>query len=213
MAAAVMLDRLSPGWKSRIFSPDVSLTSLMEEALKPSQAELEQALKEAKGEAGYASLVENKTKLAQEGKAHTEAVVKEIEEGPGVGLIVDYSKLDSPKLRMGFTPFGITVVDGERTIFAQVPVKVAFGQAGEVVQKVPTPLLRDTGRKLVRFRLPQGTTRAEVEKALGAAQTSGDTVANLALDLPAATVKAAKAQIKWSGENLIVVLLNGGEAK
>jgi hypothetical protein len=114
---------------------------------------------------------------------------------------------------MGFTPFGITVVDGERTIFAQVPVKVAFGQAGEVVQKVPTPLLRDTGRKLVRFRLPQGTTRAEVEKALGAAQTSGDTVANLALDLPAATVKAAKAQIKWSGENLIVVLLNGGEAK
>jgi len=40
MAAGVLLDRLSPGWKSRIFAPDVSLTALAEEALKPSQAEL-----------------------------------------------------------------------------------------------------------------------------------------------------------------------------
>jgi hypothetical protein len=213
MAAAVMLDRLDPAWKSRIFSPDVSLTSLVEEALKPSQAELDQALKEARGEAVYASLVENKTKLAQEGKARAEAAVKEIEGGPGVGLIVDYSQLSSPKLAMAFTPFGITVVDGERTIFTQVPVKVAFGQAGEVAQKVPTPLLRDTGRKLVQFRLPQSATRAEVEKALGAAQTGGGTAANLSLDLPGATVKAAKAQVKWIGGDLIIVLLSGGEGK
>jgi hypothetical protein len=213
MAVGVMLDGLSPGWKSRIFSPDTSLTSLAEEALKPSRAELDQALKEARGEAAYASLVENKTRLAQEGKAHAEAVLKEIEGGPGVGLIVDYSELGSPKLAMSFTPFGITVVDGERTIFAQVPVKVAFGQEGEVAQKVPAPLLRDTGRRLVRFRLPHGATRAEVEKALGSAQTSGGTVANLALDLPGATVKAAKAQIRWRGEDLIIVLLKGSEEK
>jgi hypothetical protein len=45
MAVGVMLDGLSPGWKSRIFSPDTSLTSLAEEALKPSRAELDQALK------------------------------------------------------------------------------------------------------------------------------------------------------------------------
>jgi len=213
MAVGVMLDRLSPGWKSRIFSPDTSLTSLVEEALKPSRAELDQALKEARGEAAYASLVENKTRLAQEGKARAEAVLKEIEGGPGVGLVVDYSELGSPKLAMSFTPFGITVVDGERTIFTQVPVKVAFGQEGEVAQKVAAPLLRDTGRRLVRFRLPQGATRAEVEKALGSAQTSGGTVANLALDLPGATVKAAKAQIRWRGEDLIVIPLKGSEEK
>jgi hypothetical protein len=213
MAIGVMLDRLSPGWKGRIFSPDASLTSLVEEALKPSRAELDQALKAARGETAYASLVERKTKLAQEGKARAEAVVKEIEGGPGVGLIVDYSQLSSPKLGMAFTPFGITVVDGERTIFTQVPVKVAFGQAGEVAQKVPAPLLRDTGRNLVRFRLPQGATRAEVEKALGAAQTGGGPAANLSLDLPGATVKAARAQVKWSGEDLIIVLLSGGEGK
>ncbi len=213
MAAGVMLDRLSPGWKSRIFSPDVSLTSLMEEALKPSQADLDQALKETRGEAAYASLVADKTRLAQEGKAHAEAVLKEIEGGPGVGLIVDYSELSSPKLAMSFTPFGITVVDGERTIFTQVPVGIHFGQEGEVAQKVPAPLLRDIGRRLVRFRLPPGATRAEVEKALGSAETSGRTVAHLALDLPGATVKAAKARISWRSEDLIIVLLKGSEEK
>jgi hypothetical protein len=213
MAAGVMLDRLSPGWKSRIFSPGTSLTSLAEEALKPSRAELDQALKEAKGEGAYASLVENKTRLAQEGKAHAEAVLKEIEGGPSVGLIVDYSALGSPQLGMAFTPFGITVVDGERTIFSQIPVKVVFGQEGELAQKVPAPLLRDTGRRLVRIRLPESTTRAEVEKALGSAPTSGGTVANLALDLPGAIVKAPKAQIRWRGEDLIIVLLKSREEK
>ena len=213
MAIGVMLDTLAPGWKSRIFSPDSTLTSLAAEALNPSQAELDKALKEAKAEPDYASLVGRKTKLAQEGKAHIEPMVKEIEAGPGIGLIVDYSELSSPNLAMAFTPFGITVIDADRTIFSQVPIKVIFGQDGEVDQKTVTPLLRDTGRRLVRFRLPPGASRAEVEKSLGSTPTTGGEVANLALDLPGATVKAARAQVKWKENNLIIVLLNSSEHK
>jgi hypothetical protein len=140
-------------------------------------------------------------------------MLKDIEAGPGVGLVVDYSELSSPKVGIAFTPFGITVVDGERTIFTLIPLTVAFGEEGEVAQKVPAPLLRDTARRVVWFRLPQGATRAEVEKALGSAETSGGTVANLALDLPGAKVKAAKAQIRWSDNNLIIVLLKGSEER
>jgi hypothetical protein len=213
MAIGVLLDRLDPGWKTRIFSPDASLTSLAQEALKPSPAELDQALKEARGATAYPTLVQDKTRLAQEGKAHAEAMLKDIEEGPGVGLIVDYSQLSSPKPGMSFTPFGITVVDKERTIFTQIPVSVVFGQDGELAQKLPAPLLRDTGRRLVRFRLPPAATRAEVEKALGSAVASGGSVTNLALDLPGATVKAAKAQIKWSGNDLIIALQTGSAGK
>jgi hypothetical protein len=213
MAIGVMLDTLAPGWKSRIFSPDTALTSLAAEALKPSQAEMDQALKEAKAQPDYASLVESKTRLAQEGKARIEPMLKEIEAGPGVGLIVDYSKLSSPNLAMAFSPFGITVVDSERTIFTQVPIKVSFGRDGEVDQKTVTPLLRDTGRRLVRFRLPAGATRAEVEKSLGSTPTTGGEIANLALDLPGAAVKAARAQLKWKDNDLIIVLLNGSERK
>jgi len=209
MAMGVLLDRLSPGWHSRIFAPEPSLTSVLEEALKPSAAGLEQALAEAKSGTDYAELVRNKTKLADDGKARAEAVVKEIETGPGIGLIVDYSQLVAPKLGMGYTPFGITVVDSERTIFAQVPIKVILGKQGEVTQTVPAPLLRDTGRKLVRFRLPHGATRAEVEKGLQSITANGGTMADLVLDLPGATIKADKAQIRWSGDDLTIILLQG----
>jgi hypothetical protein len=210
MGVGVMLDRLLPEWKQRIFLRDVSLTSLAGEALKPSQAEMAKALEDVRGEPGHAALVESKTKLAEEGKAHAEAVLNDIEKGPGTGVIVDYSNLESPRLAMGFTPFGITKVDGERTIFSQVPIRVAFGKEGEVTQKVAAPLLRDTGRRLVRFRLPRVTARAELEKALASVQTSDGTVTNLALETSDVTIKAAKARITWSGPDLMITLLMGG---
>jgi hypothetical protein len=213
MSVGVILDRLSPSWKNRIFLADTSLTSLAEEALKASAAELAVAVQEARSEPGVAALVESKTNLAKDGKAHVEALVKEIETGPGVGLIIDYSALDSPKLGMSFTPFGITVVDGERTIFSQAPVSVAFGPAGSLVQTEAAPLLRDTGRRLVRFRLPSSVTREEVEKALSTQETLGGTVDNLALELPGASVKAVKARVRWSEEDLTIVLVKGEKGK
>jgi len=202
-----LLDRLSPGWQRRIFAPDTSLTSLLWEALKPSPAELESALKQERSKLGYAELVREKTKLADDGMARAGAVVKEIETGLGVGVTVDYSQLVSPRLGLGYTPFGITVVDAERTIFAQVPIKVTFGGQGEVAQTIATPLLRDTGRKLVRFRLPGATTRSEVEKALDRVPVNASPVVDLALELPGATIKASMAKVQWSGDELTIVLL------
>lgn len=213
MAVGVLLDRISTTWKSRIFAPDVSLTSLVEEALKPSPSELDQALREAKADPAYATLVQEKTKLAQEGKARAEEAVKEIESGPGIALIVDYSQLGSTKLGMAFTPFGITAIDEDRTIFTQVPIKVIFGSDGELTQNVAQPLLRDTGKKLVRFRMPSNATRADVEKALGASPTNGDAVANLTLDLPGASLKAAHAQIRWQKQDLLIALLKDDAKK
>ncbi len=213
MAEGVLLDRLSPVWKSRIFAPDASLTALAEEALKPAPSELDQALKDAKAGAAYEALVQDKTKLAQEGKGRAEAAAKEIESGPGIALIVDYSKLGSTKLGMGFTPFGITAVDENRTIFAQVPIKVIFGPEGELTQNAAQPLLRDTGKKLIRFRMLSNTTRADVEKILGSTPTNGDPVAHLALDLPGASLKAARAQVSWRGEDLLVTLIESSEKK
>jgi hypothetical protein len=214
MAVGAMLDKLSSNWKTRIFLPGTSLTTIAEEALKPTSAELADALREARSDPASAALVQSKTKLAEEGKAHTQAVLNEIERGPGVGLIVDYSGLDpSTRVAMNFTPFGITKIDEQRTIFSQIPIGVRFGQEAELSQKVPAPLLRDNGRRLVRFRLPADATRAEVEKVLASLQTRDGVVANLALDLPGVSVKASKAQIRWSGEDLIILLLKGNETK
>jgi hypothetical protein len=211
MGISAVLDRLMPEWQSRIFAAGASLTSLLEEALKASPEELESALREEKSKPEYAELIREKTKLADEGKAHTEAVRKEIEEGPGVGLTVDYSQLASSKAGMGFTPFGITVIDADRTIFAQVPISVRFGKQGELLQTQPAPLLRDTSRKLVRFRLPQSVTKTELEKKLGS--IPGSAATNLNLELPGVNLKAAKAQLHWSGNELTVVLMEAGTSE
>jgi hypothetical protein len=207
MGISAVLDRLMPEWQSRIFAGGVSLTSLLEEALKATPEELDAVLKEEKSKPEYAELLKQKTTLADEGKAHTEAVRKEIEEGPGVGLTVDYSQLASSKVGMSFTPFGIMVIDADRAVFAQVPIAVRFGKQGELAQTQPAPLLRDTSRKLVRFRLLQSATKPDVEKKLETVLAAGPTVTNLNLEVPGATLKAAKAQLHWSGNELIVVLM------
>ena len=214
MAVGALLDKLSSNWKSRILAPDTSLTGIAEETLKPSSTELADALREARSDPAYAALVQSKTKLAEEGKARTEAVLHEIEKGPGVGLIVDYSALDaSTQVGMSFSPFGITKVDGERTIFSQVPIGVRFGEAAELSQKIPAPMLRDNGRRLVRFRLPLDATRGKVEKVLASLQTQDGAVENLALDLPGVSVTASRAQIRWSGEDLMIVLVQDNGTK
>lgn len=209
MAIGAMLDRLSPGWKRRVLSPQVSLTSLVDEAVKPSQTELDDALRLANAEPGYAALLKEKEKLAQEGEARALAMLKQIEEGPGFGVVVDYSKLASSQVGMAFTPFGITSVDTDRTIFSQVPIKVVFGNHGELAQKLPAPLLRDSARKLVRFRLPAAATRAELEKAMGSREGA---VGQLSLELPGATLRAPNARVRWSGNDLVITLLEANAA-
>ena len=211
MSMGVLLDRLMPGWQKRIYAADTSLTSLLDEALKATPEELNAALKEEKSKPGYAELVKAKSKLSEDGKAHTEAMAKEIEDGPGVGLIVDYSQLVDPKVRMAFTPFGITVIDAQRTIFTQIPIQVKFGQQGELVQTETAPLLHDKGRKLVRFRLPHSVTKAEVEKKVESILANGPTAAGLDLELPGATLKAAKAQLRWNGNELTIMLMEAGK--
>jgi len=210
MAAGVLLDRLSPTWKERILQPEPSLTSLAEEALQPTPAELEQALAAARADTGYAALVGAKSRLAEAGRARIAAMLAAIEDGPGIALVVDYSQLGSPRLGMAFTPFGITAVDDQRTIFGQAPVAVAFGEDGQVQQTAPSPLLRDTGRQQVRFRLPSNVTRTEVAATLGATPVGCELVADLAVELPGASLTAALARVTLGERELVVVLHEAG---
>jgi hypothetical protein len=102
---------------------------------------------------------------------------------------------------MAFSPFGITVVDEDRTIFSQVPISVGLADGSEVVQRIPRPLLQDKRRKLLRFRLLRSLTRAEVDSASGPARATG-----VALTLPEFTLRAPKAELQWEGKDLRVVL-------
>lgn len=195
MAIGALLDRLSQDWKRRILDPGTSLTGLVQEAVQASTSETRHALEQARRDSDYQALVAAKTLLAEAGRARIDTMVAAIEQGEGTGIVVDYAALDSPRVAMGFSPFGITVVDQDRTIFSQVPINVALADGSEVVQRVPRPLLHDKRRKLLRFRLLRSLTRAEV-----------DSVHSVALDFPEFTLRAPRAQIRWEGRDLRVVL-------
>ena len=201
MVIGALLDRLSPDWKRRILEPGTSLTSLVQEAVQASPGETRHALEEARRDTGYQALVRAKTQLAQAGRARIDTMVEAIEHGEGTGIVVDYAALASPSASMAFSPFGVTVVDQDRTIFSQVPINVSLADGSEVVQRIPRPLLQDKRRKLLRFRLLRSLTRAEIDSASGPARATG-----VALELPEFTLRAPKALLQWEGKDLRVIL-------
>jgi hypothetical protein len=200
MAIGAVLDRLSPSWKDRILQPDVSLTDLVEQAIGPRAGNLSQALQDAQGGADdYAALVAAKRRLAQDGQARIDTMLAKIEHGAGTGIVVDYGALQPPRAGLAVTPFGITMVDDDRTIYTQVPIQARFPDGTEVAQTEATPLLQDRKRNLIQFRLSRQLSREEVAGALGEGRS-------VRLELPGVRIVSPNATIQWDGKDLRVVL-------
>lgn len=201
MALGLVLDRLGvPRWKSRIFEPGVSLTSLIAERLGATDELLAGALEGARQAPGYDSLVSAKTALAERGRARGDSLVEQIVRGPGTGVVIDYGSLAIPRVALAFTPFGITAVDSARTIFGQVPILARFPDSSEVTQRQALPLLQDLNRKRLTFRLPRELSDEEVAAAL--AQGTNP----LLLDLPGVHLALRHATIRREARDLVIVL-------
>lgn len=206
MAIAVLLDRFSTNWKDRILHPKVSLTDLVDEAVRTTPDEVRAALEEARRADGYDALVAAKRRLASEGRARIDTMLSKFEQGTGTGIIVDYGALESSRVAMAFTPFGITAVDEDRTIYAQVPIRARFADGSEVAQTEPLPLLHDKKRKLIRFRLSRELSPEEVAAVIGSERLASPGVRKLKLDLPGAAVTCENASVQSEGRDLRIVL-------
>lgn len=206
MAIAALLDRLSTSWKDRIVQPEVSLTDLVEGAVHAGAGDFSRALEEARRGGDYEALVAAKRRLAVEGRARIDTMLARIEHGAGTEIIVDYSALENPRVGLGFTPFGITVVDEDRTIFTQVPIRAHFPDGSEVAQTEPMPLLHDKKSKLIRFRLARELSPEELVGATGGPSGAGQEPRALKLELPGVVVTSASATIRREGRELRIVL-------
>jgi len=206
MAIGALLDRLHTDWKDRIVAPGVSLTDLADSAIGADAGELRRALEDVRREGSYDSLVAAKRRLAEEGRARIDTVLGGIEHGAGTGIIVDYGALETPRVALAFTPFGISVVDADRTIYTQIPIRAQFPDGSEVAQTEPMPLLHDKKRKLIRFRLPRALSPQEVASAAGAVAPTGQEARELRLALPGVVLHAVRATIQWEGRDLHIVL-------
>ncbi|MHC4989971.1 MAG: hypothetical protein ACYTGC_03230 [Planctomycetota bacterium] len=212
MAIAAMLDRFDPDWKSRIFDPDVTLTTLAEAALAPSPEELAAALREAHADPEYSALVTQKEQLAAEGHRDTLAMLEAIVDGPKTSVIIDWAALGDQRSRMSFTPFGVRAVDVDRTIYTLVPIQAAIGsRENGFRQQVPLATLEDRVKRRFQFQLSESVDTGELASRLGAPVDGGWLVDDLDLELPGAQLRAKRARIEHDGRAIRVQLLPADE--
>ncbi|AIE87699.1 hypothetical protein [Fimbriimonas ginsengisoli] len=151
MGIAAMLDRIAPGWQPQILHRDVTLSSLVRDALKATPAELEEAWSRIAREPKVAELTAQKQDLADKGQAHIASSLAQFDESPGE-LVIDYSAMGTePKL--GFTPFGVLRVDDHRYILRLVPISGGVG-AFQFQETLVRPVLHDTVARTLRIQLP-----------------------------------------------------------
>lgn len=197
MAIGLLLDRISPSWKRDLFAADTSLTALARDALHAIPAELSAALTAARADTAATTLRAAKIRLAEEGRRHIAGKVAALESGLGTRLVVDYSRLGTPRLSIAFSPFGITAVDSVRTLFEQVPILVTFPDDSELRETLALPLMRDTHRMLVSCRLEKPMSRAELERRLGHAASRDLPPRPVKLQLPDVSLDLKRARVTW----------------
>jgi len=206
MAIGGMLDLIYPEWKERMMQPGTTFTSLVEEVLMPEPEDLAAALEEVMAAPGYHELVARKTMLREDGRRIAREKCEAILDGEGTLFTVDYSGRAGASVAFSFTPFGITRVDESRTIYTQVPVEARFGMDDVVRQTRAVPLLHDTARRVVCFRLAEPISPEEVARALGVERLGEDPAPDVAFELPGVTVDVRDAIVRARPGEVVVEL-------
>lgn len=208
MAIAAILDRIDPNWKVTANQKDVTLTSLVEEALNPQKEELQKALNEVLQSAEYNTLIKEKIQLEEKGNEDTKAMLNGILNAPNTLLVIDYSKLKTQKVGLSFTAFGVRAVDEERTIYTLVPISAALGSEDYTFeQKIPISTFQDREVQQFKFQLNRQITKEELAGILNLKNKGPWNVKGLSLDLPGVKIKAKNAQISHNGSAIIIEFL------
>lgn len=207
MAVGVLLDLLDADWKHAIMQDGTSLTDLVVKALDPTPEELRSAMDATLASPELAHWREVKAQLAEDGAADLARLVDSIEHGPASALVLEFAPLKMGGLPMSFTPFGIRVVDEERTVFGQIPIRILPGDGFVISQTRASPLLQDSGAQRATFQLQERVERSALCEALGRSSVPTDELRDLALSLPGVDLQLARCKLRWEPERIVITLL------
>ena len=206
MAIGAMLDAIHPEWKERMMQSGTTLTGLVKEALLATPEDLELALEEVMAEPGCDQLVAAKTKLREEGERVAREKCEAILNGEGTLLLLDHSALTGMSAAFSFTPFGITRVDENRTIYEMVPIGVRIGQGNVVRQTRAVPLLHDAGASTACFRLDEEVTDEALAAAMGVERLTGEVLGEISFELPGVSIEVQEAVVRRAGGSIVIEL-------
>lgn len=150
---ALLLDALTADWHTAIFDPHVYLSDLLAEAVALTPTEATRYRERAFATYNFADLLRDKETLADEGHAAARAKRATILETPHTLVQVHYGAVGEDIRGMGFTPFGVTQVGPEETIYEMVPITAAFAKGVRLEMRLVTPLLVNEAENIVSFAL------------------------------------------------------------
>jgi len=206
MSVAALLDRLGAKWHDAIFKPDVTLTGLARTAIHATPQELDAALASMKATSRYSGLVAEKNAFAKAGVDYVASEAAKFDSAP-VELVIDYSKLDQPKVAFGLTPFGILRVDADRTIYRLIPIRGKIGSAS-FSEDGPRPVLQDKKVKAVLLQLTGAPDLKSISDQIKTPIWQPFEASEL--HLPGVDLKKIKGRITLQGTKLTIQLLELG---
>jgi hypothetical protein len=158
---ALLLDDVMPGWKEKIFLPNVYLTNLLKQAVNLTPEESKAYLEKAKLEYKYDEAYRDKVEFEKEGNKKIEEKVSSIMSG-GKTLVKIYFGDVAPQARVGrFTPFGVTRVNKNSLIYEMVPILVFFKKDRILDFKQAVPIIIDQEKQQVIFSV--GSPAAKIK--------------------------------------------------
>ncbi len=202
MGIGALLDKLGAKWHDRIFADGVSLTGIAEEAIHATPAELSSALSEVKSTARYVELTKEKQKLEADGQVYVQQMLKSFEDSPGT-LVLDYSKLEKPRVGLGFTPFGLLRIDDQRIIYRLLPMRGVVNEMN-FAEEAANPILQDNGKKQMVLMLKEAVTAEMLDKALGTSDWRTKPVQVKSVQLPGVKLNNLNATVKLDGKRVVV---------
>jgi hypothetical protein len=145
----LLLDKIMPEWKNKIFEKDVYLSELLKEASNLSNEDITKHLKDAKEAYNYNQIFKNKQAFEKEGNEVIQSKINAIMKTKNILVIIDYKghKLTG----MNYTPFGVTKVGDDSIIYEMVPVGIYFDKVPELISKTPFPIMVNKKEQKVYF--------------------------------------------------------------
>ena len=148
----LLLDKVMPNWKEKIFDEGVYLSNLLFSSANLNSNQLNDYLEQAKLEYNYDDIYNDKLKFETEGKKLIQEKVDNIMSSVDKTLVVlDYS--DYRIRGLNHTPFGITKINDDSTIYDMVPIGVHFDKDSKLISKLTFPVLIDSKEKKLYFSI------------------------------------------------------------
>jgi len=151
-AQALLLDRLTPGWKKRVQATAAAIQDLVEEASVDSGDALKQIAESALRQYGYEDVLKSEEEIAERKLAERRALLDSVLNSRGRRYVIDVSARGRMGDLTSFDPMNVTMVGDEKRVHTRM---LSVAQAGSYKATFEQPVVEDiAGKRYVTISKP-----------------------------------------------------------